>query len=752
VETVDGLARALEEEHHLRPFTGGPRDRAELLLKWKSDGDEVNSAELSAVLDRRADGSRRGEGIPEFLNPELSLLAFQSRVLSMAEDSKTPLRERLRFLSIVSANLDEFFMVRVAGLRKAAREQSEEQCEDGMTRGEQLEQIAIKVAEITERQVACSAECLSELEDYGVRIVNWDELDGAQRAKLRDQCHEQIHPSLTPMAMTLSPGHPLPHLPHLTLALAVVQRDPNAGRLHLAELELPPDVPRFLPVPGKAGHVITMEEVIRANIDLVYPDGRIEGVYVFRVTRGGDLALDEEHADDLIEAVADAAERRHYNPAVRVEVEREMPDFVRSLVLENLEREDVSGAAVLDPADIDEIDGLLDLRCLTKLPLPRSPSLSYEPFRGSEPLGENESVIDAIREGDLLYHHPFDSFAATVVKYLQDASVDPEVTAIKVTLYRVGDPSAIVDALVAAAHAGKKVVVFIELKARFDEEHNVAWARKLERAGGHVVSGFVGFKNHAKVALVVRRENGKLRSYVHVGTGNYNSRSGLEYTDLSLFSAREELTADAADLFNALTGGSLPPLGLSRGALVAPHQMRDALLGLIEREASHARGGRPARITAKINGLSDSEIVRALLRASSDGAAIDLIVRGICTLRPGVSGRSEGVRVVSVVGRLLEHSRIYRFENGGDPHFLIGSADLRPRNLRRRVELLVPVVEPTQQQQLDRILDLYLNDPTAWDLSSSGEYVQRAGGVGAQEALISELGSAAVDAGSGARR
>jgi polyphosphate kinase len=429
-----------------------------------------------------------------------------------------------------------------------------------------------------------------------------------------------------------------------------------------------------------------------------------------------------------------------------------MPDFVRSLVLENLEREDVSGAAVLDPADIDEIDGLLDLRCLTKLPLPRNPSLSYEPFRGSEPLGENESVIDAIREGDLLHHHPFDSFAATVVKYLQDASVDPDVTAIKITLYRVGDPSAIVDALVAAAHAGKKVVVFIELKARFDEEHNVAWARKLERAGGHVVSGFVGLKNHAKVALVVRRENGKLRSYVHVGTGNYNSRSGLEYTDLSLFSAREELTADAADLFNALTGGSLPPLGLSRGALVAPHQMRDALLGLIEREASHARGGRPARITAKINGLSDSEIVRALLRASSDGAAIDLIVRGICTLRPGVSGRSEGVRVVSVVGRLLEHSRIYRFENGGDPHFLIGSADLRPRNLRRRVELLVPVVEPTHQQQLDRILDLYLNDPTAWDLSSSGEYVQRAGGVGAQEALISELGSAAFDAGSATGR
>jgi polyphosphate kinase len=737
-DVIDRIARAFEREHHLRPIPGGPRDRAELLLKWKGGGERENTSERSAVVEREPRGP--GDEIPEFLNPELSLLAFQSRVLTLAEDTRTPLRERLKFLWIVSANLDEFFMVRMAGLRRAAREQYEEQCDDGLTRGEQLQLIAEHVSSINERQARCLEDCLASLGDYGVRIVAWDEIDDSQRAELRAECREQIYPSLTPMAMTLSPGHPLPHLPHLTLALAVVLRDPTTGRIHLAELELPSDIPRFLPVPGKPGHVIAIEEVVRSNIDLVYPDGRIEGTYVFRVTRGGDLDLDEEAADDLIEAVASAAERRHHNPAVRVEVEREMPEFVRSLLLGNLKRESPAEEDELDPADVNETSGLLDLRCLMRLPIPAIPSLSYEPFQATEHFGEGESILNATREGDLLFHHPFDSFASTVVKYLREASSDPDVTTIKITLYRVGDSSAIVDALLDAARNGKKVVAFVELKARFDEEHNVAWARKLERAGGHVVSGLVGIKNHAKVALVVRRENGRMRSYVHVGTGNYNSKSGREYTDLSLLSTREEVTADAADLFNALTGGSLPPTGLSRGGLVAPHQMRDALLTMIEREAAHARAGRPARVTAKINGLSDAEVVRALLHASSDGVTVDLIVRGICTLRPGVPGRSERIRVVSVVGRLLEHSRIYRFENDGVPEVFIGSADLRPRNLRRRVELLVPVVEREHQEQLDRILDLYMNDPTGWDLTSTGEYIPRPGGApGAQESLIAHL-------------
>ena len=741
---LERLARVLEHEHHLRPVPAGLRERAELLMRWKGEDEPERSPNRSRdFLHAVPNAGRTGNSIPEFLNPELSLLAFQSRVLALAENPATPLRERLRFLAIVSANLDEFYMIRMAGLRRAAYEQSEEQCEDGLTRGEQLDLIDYHVRQIMTRQARCLSECLHDLETEGVRIVRWNRLNAEQREKLRAQCREQVYPELMPMAMTLSPGHPLPHLPHLTLGLAVVLRDANSGRLHLAELELPHDVPRFLRVPGEEGQFITIEEVIRSNIDLIYPVGSVEGAYAFRVSRGGDLALDEEGADDLIEAVADAAERRPYNPAVRVEVEREMPSFVRNLVLESLARELAAKEAGLDPADVHDIEGLLDLRCLTKLEIPGKASLSYEPFRARDAIPEGESVIDAVRDGDLLFHHPFDSFAATVVRFVRNASRDPDVTAIKITLYRVGDPSDIVEALLDAARNGKRVIVFVELKARFDEEHNVAWARKLEKAGGHVVSGLVGFKNHAKVAMVVRREDGKLRTYVHVGTGNYNSRSGLEYTDLSLFSSREALTEDVGDLFNALTGGSLPPLGLSRGALVAPYQMRDTILGLIDREAAHARNGHAARIAVKINGLSDSDVIRALVRASSDGVQIDLIVRGICTLRPGVPGRSERIRVVSVVGRLLEHSRIYRFENAGDPDYYIGSADLRPRNLRHRVELLVPVLEADHREQLDGILDLYLNDPTGWELGASGDYVQRGGGSpGAQDTLISRLESA----------
>jgi polyphosphate kinase len=346
-------------------------------------------------------------------------------------------------------------------------------------------------------------------------------------------------------------------------------------------------------------------------------------------------------------------------------------------------------------------------------------------------------MLDAMSGRDLLLHHPFEAFDTTVVRFLREAAADPEVTTIKITLYRVGRDSPVVESLLDAARAGKRVVVLVELKARFDEEHNVSWARALERAGGNVVYGLVGYKVHAKVALVVRRVDGRLKRYVHVGTGNYNTRSGRQYTDLSLFSTRDALGDDVADLFNELTGSSRPPQGLSRGALVAPHQLLPAVLRLIEREVAHARAGRPAQITVKVNGLSDPEVVRALYRAASAGVRVDLVVRGICTLRPGVPGRSEGIRVVSVVGRFLEHSRIYRFANGGDAEYFIGSSDLRPRNLRRRVELLVPVHDAEHRGRLDRILQLYLDDPTGWHLTPTGQYVRgHTGRPGAQESLI----------------
>lgn len=736
-ENTAELSKAMEQAHHLRGTTEGSRDRAELLLRWKSgNGDNAAASHAEAGQHMRRRGMDRGE----FLNPELSLLAFQSRVLAIAEDPATPLGERLRFLGIVSSNLDEFFMIRMAGLRIAAREQYEEQTDDGLTRGEQMRLIRESVADLTHRQSVCAAECLRQLSQVGIHILSWSDLDEHQQMALRAECREQIHPSLTPMAMTLSPGHPLPHLPHLTLALAVVQRDPNTRRLHLAELELPSDSPRLMPVPGRDGAFVTLEETVRSNIDLVYPGGGVEGMYVFRVTRGGELTLDEETADDLIDAVDNATKKRAFNPAVRIEVERDMPEFVRDLLIASLRREQSTEAIELEGSDINETDGLLDLRCLGELELPHLGDLTYPKHEPSEPQFAG-SILDVIAARDLLYHHPFDSFDATVVRFLRDAADDPNVTTLKITLYRIGNSSKIAEALIDAARNGKKVVVFIELKARFDEGRNVKWARKLEKAGGHVVSGLVGFKNHAKAALVTRRENGRLHTYAHVGTGNYNSRTAREYTDLSLFSARESFTSDVADLFNALTGGSLPPSGLSRGALVAPHQMKDSLIALIEREAAHARGGKPARVTAKMNGLSDSAVVRALVQASRDGVQVDLVCRGICTLRPGVPGVSENVRVRSVVGRFLEHSRVYRFENAGSPIYFIGSADLRPRNLSRRVELLAPVIDLDQQVSLESILNLYVEDPTGWELQPDGTYLRRTEtGVGAQQALVSRNG------------
>lgn len=740
---VRQLADALEREHGVRPIASDARESAELLLRWtrndKAKDREVNSETFPGIP---AVGGNT-QSLPEFLNPELSLLAFQLRVLALAEDPATPIGERLRFLSIVTANVDEFYMVRMAGLKRVAREQYEEQCDDGLTHPEQLQRIVELVQHIVKRQEQCWLACRRDLEKLGVRLVAWDELDDVQRARLRAECIDEIQPSLTPMAMTLSPGHPLPHLPHLTLALAVVIRRQTHDKLHLAEVELPAGTRRFLAVPGEAFHFIQVEEVIRANLDLLYPDAFIDGAYVFRVTRGGDLALDEDAAADLLDAVAEAASRRPRNPAIRLEVERGTPGFVRELLLENLRRELGPSEVELEASDVQEIDGLIDLRGVDELTLPDTPGIRYPEFRGTRPIAATRPMVDAIRERDLLFHHPFDTFASTVMRFLDEAVADPDVTAIKITLYRTGDPSPIVEKLLEASRQGKQVVAFVELKARFEEEHNIGWARKLESAGGHVVYGLVGFKNHAKVCLVVRRERGKMARYVHIGTGNYNAQSGLQYTDLSLFSAREDLAADAGDLFNALTGGSHAPQGLSRGCLVSPIQLVEEVLALISHEASIARAGRPARITAKLNGLSDSEVVRALYRASCDGVQIDLVVRGICTLRPGIPGRSERIRVTSVVGRFLEHSRIYRFGNDGAPLYYIGSADLRPRNLRRRVELLVPVPEPSQRVYLDHVLELYKDDATAWDLTSSGDYVKRShGGVGAQSALMAEARSA----------
>ena len=679
----------------------------------------------------------------ELLDAELSLLAFQRRVLSLAEDPSIPLLERLRFLGIVTSNIDELYMVRMAELRLAAIDERAAG-PDGMllasgesrTAAARLQAVESELAAILAAQSRCAEQCLGEAAAAGVGLLTWDALTGAERELLRTRYLEQIHPDLMPHAITLSPGYPLPHLPHLGLFVAVVFRAAAGERTRLAEHELPGDVPRLLPVPGRAGAVIAIEEVLRANAHLLHPAAVVDGTYLFRVTRGGDLRILEEDTGDLLGAVASAAERRPNNPAVRVEVERSMPAHVGALILESLRREAVGRDMELTVDAVQVVDGLLDQRCLQTLPLPHEARFEYPVLASRVPIASDQSMFDAMREDDLLAHHPFESFDATVVRFLQEAANDPTVTTIKMTLYRVGNPSPVVEALLLAAHAGKQVFALVELQARFDEEHNVHWARALERAGGRVVYGLAGLKVHAKVALVVRREGTRLSRYVHVGTGNYNTRSGRQYTDLSLFSTRDDLTTDVANLFDGFALGSSMPQGLANGALVAPHQLLPALLQRIERETDHARAGRSAHIAIKVNGLADTEFVRALYRASQAGVRIDLVVRGICTLRPGVPGRSHNIRVVSIVGRFLEHSRIYRFANNGAPEYFIGSSDLRPRNLRRRVELLVPVPNAGHRRRLDTILHSYLDDPTAWVLMASGTYEQRSGeGGSAQLAL-----------------
>ena len=723
---LQALSRAVQDQHGLRESSVGPRERAELALKWaRLDGAAGNSTYSDRA--HRAAIAPGDAPMPEFLNAEVSLLRFQERVLALAEDENTPVGERLRFLSIVAANLDEFFMVRIAGLHREARDSGEEAADDGLTSADELDEIAGAVERIMARQSDCLHACLQVLAAHDIHLRAWRELAPPLQQALRREFEDRIQPLLTPFAMTLSPGHPLPRLSHLSLAIAATVRPRSSGPPRYVELELPPTLPRFYSVAdGSRCAMITLEDVVRGNLELLYPDSVVEQAFTFRVTRSAELDLDEANADDLLAEVARASAARGSGAAVRVEVERGMPPQLRALLLEDIRRERLDGGSS-GVTDVVEVGGLLDLRRLVELPLPADPGMRYPAFRTARPFTREQSVFDAIRGGDRLVHHPFESFSDTVVRFAREAADDPHVLAIKTTLYRVGNPSPIADALVDAARAGKSVTAFVELKARFDEDVNVAWTRALEAAGGNVIRGLVGFKNHAKLMLVVRREGDDLKRYVHVGTGNYNARSGEQYTDLSLFSTGDALTSDVAGLFNELTGRSEPPRARSQTILVAPHYLLAGIVQHIDREAAHARAGRDARITAKMNGLSDPDVVRALYRASGDGVEIDLIVRGICTLRPGVPGRSDRIRVLSVAGRFLEHSRIYRFAGGGDAKYFIGSADLRPRNLRRRVEVLAPIVLEDHRRRLDQILDHYVSRVSAWRLGADGGYTLREG-------------------------
>ncbi len=646
-----------------------------------------------------------------FLDEDLSVLEFQFRVLAMAEDPATPLLERLNFISIVSSNLDEFYMVNAGALKRERRR-----------RGRGTPRSDRDPGPFPAESAAAGARGLSrsprggrgEGRDVAVAGPRQPSVAGGA-VSARDL------PAPDSPGHHREPGFPVPLMPQLTVLMAIMVQDVEAGPLYFAYLRFPERVPRFLPVPGR-NDVIPLEEVVRANLALFYPGREIEGAWLFRLTRAAELDLEDEDAGNLLQAVEESVGRRALNAIVRVEVERAMPQSVRERLLWELRFERGVDAGAVGERDLVEIDGMLDPRGLRELLGAPVPGGRFPLFEGRNPWPADADLWAYIRERDRHVQHPQDSFTATVVRFFNEAADDPAVLAIRLTLYRIGERSPIVDALMRALQHGKEVAIFVELKARFDETRNIGWVRRLEEGGATVVFGVVGLKNHAKVGLVIRREPDGLRRYVHVSTGNYNALTARFYTDLGLFSADEALGADVHDLFNQLTGSSRAPGGTFRRIAVAPESLLPWLLGRIEQETAHARAGRPARIRAKLNGLADTEVIQALYGASRAGVSVDLVVRGLCTLRPGIPGHSDRIRVVSRLGRFLEHGRIYHFANGGAEDYFIGSADWRPRNLRRRIEVVAPVTSAEGRAALDAMLTGELSDPHAWVLRPDGTY------------------------------
>ena len=661
-----------------------------------------------------------------YINRELSWLEFDARVLHEAFDERNPLLERLKFLSIFSTNLDEFYMVRVAGLRRQAAAGRPAHYPDGLSPQEQLDAIRRRVDELLARQRECLHErLLPRLAERGVRLLAMSELSPTEWLTVDDFFESQLFPVLTPLAV--DPGHPFPYISNLSLSLAVQVRDPATGSEHFARVKVPRSLPRWVPT-GRANHFVPLEQVIGANLGALFPGMEVTGWHAFRITRYSDLELARvDEADDLLETIEEQVFQRRFGEVVRLEVQEGMPAALRALLLDELREDDEPGMLNVGEPEEHETGPLLELGDLLTIALLDVPELRDPPFTPVRPPELREgagSIFDVVRAGDLLVHHPFDSFAATVEQFVEAAARDDNVLAIKLTLYRTSGETALVRALIEAAQRGKQVVVLIELQARFDEVNNITWARTLEGYGIHVVYGLPGLKTHTKTTLVVRREADGIRRYVHVGTGNYNSKTARLYTDVGLFTCSPSIGADMSDLFNALTGFSRQRL--YRKLLVAPANMRQRFIELIEREAAFAAAGRPARIIAKMNALVDAETIQALYRASRAGVEIDLIVRGICCLRPGVPGASERIRVVSIIGRFLEHSRIFYFLNGGADEYYFGSADWMPRNFDRRVETVVPVEDRSLHPRLRSLLELCLSDNRqAWDLLPDGRYRQR---------------------------
>lgn len=650
-----------------------------------------------------------------FTNRELSWLDFEARVLEEARDPANPLLERLRFLAIAANNLDEFFEVRVAGLCQAVASGIENRGADGLSPAEQLEKVCEKSRRLVEDKYRLwNEELKPALAGEGITIGLDEEIWARHGADLTAYLMERLHPVLTPL--TIDPAHPFPRVENKLLCVAGLIREPGSKANKLAVVSIPRVMPRVLPVRGaERPTYVFLGELVRRCISRIFNGYEVIGTTEFRVTRNSDLYVNEEDAKNLLEAISEELRLRRKGDAVRLEVAADSPKELESMLQ----------AALGLPADlVFRVPGPINLNRLMNVysMVPR-PDLKYTPFLPVEPewVAEGAQFFERLKEQDLLLHHPFDSFNP-VAGFVQAAASDPKVLAIKLTLYRTGHDSPVVNALVAAAREGKQVTAVVELKARFDEATNIQWAREMEDAGVQVVYGLVGLKTHCKLALLVRDEGEKLVRYAHLGTGNYNPTTAKAYTDLSLLTAREDVTNDVAEVFNLLTSHSRPQK--MRRLVVAPHDMLDSILSLIEAETAEARAGRPARIVAKMNALVDRDVIQALYDASKAGVEIDLIVRGICCLRPLVPGLSERIRVRSIVGRYLEHSRIYVFHSGGMPRVFLGSADLMPRNLRGRVEVLFPIEDPALAAQVrNEILGVYLeNRPKVRILHADGVY------------------------------
>jgi len=664
-----------------------------------------------------------GHDLPHdrFLDRELSWLAFNERVLELAEDKTLPLLERVNFLAIFASNLDEFFMVRVAGLKRRIETGLAVTSSSGFEPAEVLTQISELAHSLQQRH---SALFITEIEpalaQARINITRWEKLEQGEQELLSDYYRKQIFPVLTPLAV--DPAHPFPYISGLSLNIAVMIKHPDNDSRLFARVKVPPTLPRFIRVPGASAGVkfITLEEVIGQHLQTLFEGMEIMQFHNFRVTRNEDLEVDEDEAENLLQALEAELARRRFGPAVRLEVSKSIDPVVLELLMEELD---------IEEEDVYKLEGPLDLTGLSDIAFLKRADLHYAPHQRvtnrflKAAVDEGISIFSALRKQDILLHHPYESFSTSVQAFIEQAAADPKVFAIKQTLYRTSGDSPIVDALISAAKAGKQVLALVEIKARFDEQNNIGWARKLEQAGVHVVYGIVGLKTHCKLALVIRHEDGKLKRYCHIGTGNYNPKTARFYEDYGLLTSRDEVGEDIAKLFNRLSAYA-EDLSFNE-VMVSPVGVRTGLTALIEAEAKNVKEGKPAGIQIKLNSLVDEQIIDSLYRASKAGVKVEILVRGMCSLKPGVAGLSENITVRSILGRYLEHSRVFRFVNGGTPLVFIGSADMMHRNLDRRVETLVRLRQEDHLSQIQRLFELAMHpQASSWNLNADGTWLR----------------------------